>query len=86
LYLGADVAFVGAEKEGEVRISSRANREMVKAGIHLGKSILPGVMPLIKGDAGGHAGAAGANGTDASKLDEALDVCVQRTRLFLKGL
>ncbi len=86
LYLGADVSFVGAAKDGEVRISSRASRDAVKKGIHLGRDILPGVMPLIKGDAGGHAGAAGANGVDASHLDEALELCLQRTREFLKSL
>ncbi len=86
LYLGADVSFVGAAKDGEVRISSRASRDAVNKGIHLGRDILPGVMPLIKGDAGGHAGAAGANGVDASHLDEALELCLQRTREFLKLL
>lgn len=86
LYLGADVSFVGAAKEGEVRISSRASRDLVKAGLHLGRDILPEIAPLIKGDAGGHAGAAGANGVDTSKLDAALELCVQRTRELIKSL
>jgi nanoRNase/pAp phosphatase (c-di-AMP/oligoRNAs hydrolase) len=86
VHMGADAAFVGAAKEGEVRISGRAQRGLVGKGYHLGRDILPAIAPLIQGDAGGHAGAAGANGVDASKLEAAMALCVQRTREFIKSL
>jgi alanyl-tRNA synthetase len=86
LYLGADVAFVGAAHEGEVRISARAKNELVDKGFHLGRDVLPLVSDLISGDAGGHAAAAGANGTKPEKLDEALKICVDKTRELLKAL
>lgn len=84
--LGADVAFVGAAKNDEVRISARARNELVEKGLHLGRDILPAVSNLIDGDAGGHAAAAGANGVNVSALDKALSVCVFKTRGFIQSL
>lgn len=84
--LGADVSFVGSVHDGEeVRISSRATNRMIDLGLHLGRDILPKVSDLIAGDAGGHAGAAGANGTKPKNLDKALDTCVKETRKFMEG-
>jgi nanoRNase/pAp phosphatase (c-di-AMP/oligoRNAs hydrolase) len=84
LYLGADVAFAGAEKEGEVRISARATNNVIAKGLHLGRDVLPLVSDLIDGDAGGHAGAAGANGTNPEVIDEAMDICVNATKKILR--
>lgn len=62
LDLGADVAFVVAEKEDEVRISARATQEFYeKTGISLAK-IMEKVGQVIDGVGGGHPTAAGANG------------------------
>ena len=85
LYVGADVSFVGAAREGEVRISARAKNDVIDKGIHLGRDVMPLVADLIGGDAGGHAGAAGANGTRPDALDEALRVCIERTKELLKS-
>ncbi|MCD4739879.1 DHH family phosphoesterase [archaeon] len=84
LYLGADVSFVGATHSSEMRISARAKNDVIKKGLHLGRDVLPLVVDLIGGDAGGHAGAAGANGTRPEALDEALRLCVERTKELLR--
>ncbi|MFC2174606.1 bifunctional oligoribonuclease/PAP phosphatase NrnA [archaeon] len=84
--IGADVSFVAAAKDGEARISARATNDLVGKGLHLGRDILPAIAELIGGDAGGHAGAAGANGVNPEALDEALAICVSKTRKFIKTL
>jgi len=84
--LGADVAFVGAAKEGEARISARARNDLTEKGLHLGRDVLPAVTDLIGGDAGGHAAAAGANGVRPEALESALSVCVSKTREFIQKL
>ena len=86
LSLGADVSFVGAAKNGEVRISARAKNELTRKGLHLGRDILPSISQLIGGDAGGHAAAAGANGINHNSLDAALSICVSKTREFIKTI
>jgi nanoRNase/pAp phosphatase (c-di-AMP/oligoRNAs hydrolase) len=86
LNLGADVSFVAATKKGEIRISGRAKNHLIEKGFHLGRDILPKVAKLINGDAGGHAGAAGATGTEEGKADKAIDLCVKETQKFLKKL
>lgn len=86
LGLGADVSFVGAAKDDEVRISARAKNDLVEKGLHLGRDILPEIADMIGGDAGGHAAAAGANGINPDTLDNALEVCVSKTREFIKTI
>ncbi len=74
--LGADVAFVVAEKDNEVRISGRAAQEFYeKTGISLAK-IMEKVGKVIGGVGGGHATAAGANGIKNGEegLKEALKI------------
>lgn len=83
LYLGADVSFVGAANSSEIRISSRAKNHVLDK-VHLGRDVMPLLSDIISGDAGGHAGAAGANGTRPEKLDEALSLCVEKTKELLK--
>ncbi|MCD6414401.1 MAG: DHH family phosphoesterase [Candidatus Diapherotrites archaeon] len=86
LYLGADVSFVGAARGNDVRISARAANTVVSKGFHLGKDVMPLISDVIGGDAGGHAGAAGANGTKPENLDRALRLCVERTRELLRAI
>lgn len=78
--LGADVSFVSAAKPGDARISSRASPTIVQRGLNLGKDVMPHVAALLKGDAGGHPGAAGANGTDDARIGEAMEKCVSLTK------
>ncbi|AAL80508.1 bifunctional oligoribonuclease/PAP phosphatase NrnA [Pyrococcus furiosus DSM 3638] len=81
--LGADVAIVGSEKKGEVRISARARENIVKMGLHLGK-IMEKVGDIIDGAGGGHAGAAGANGK--KNLDKAMKFLVKEIKNELKKI
>lgn len=84
LRVGADVAFVGCDA-GEARISARARGNFIKqSGINLGKSIMPTVGKHMGGDGSGHAAAAGANGPEKGKLDEALNLCVSLLKRELK--
>ncbi|NPA47776.1 MAG: bifunctional oligoribonuclease/PAP phosphatase NrnA [Thermococci archaeon] len=83
IQLGADVAVVGSSKGNEVRISARAREDLVRKGLNLGK-LMEMIGPIIGGSGGGHAGAAGANGT--GRLDEAIDFLVERIETFLRNL
>jgi len=63
LALGADLAIVGGEKNGEIRISLRATQPLFKkTGLHLGKDIAAPLGNEIDGAGGGHGMAAGVNG------------------------
>lgn len=61
LALGADVAFVGSQRDEQFRISSRARPALVRKGLHLGK-LLDGVGSETSNGGGGHPGAAGITG------------------------
>ncbi len=68
--LGADVAFVGSEKDREKRISGRVRR-----GVDLDLArLLQDVGKKFGGSGGGHAGAAGVVLT--GDLDKALEECI----------
>jgi nanoRNase/pAp phosphatase (c-di-AMP/oligoRNAs hydrolase) len=73
---GADVIFVGSQRDGEFRISARATQDVVRRGIHLGN-----LVTLISGetdtDGGGHGGAAGLSGT--GDVEAMLHICMQKT-------
>ena len=61
--VGVDVAIVGGEKDGELRISLRATRDFFeKTGLHLGRDVAAPVGNEIDGAGGGHGMAAGVNG------------------------
>ncbi|MCD1294526.1 exopolyphosphatase [Methanocella sp. CWC-04] len=78
--LGADVVFVGSEKEGEKRISGRVRR-----GIDLDLSaLLAEVGTKFGGSGGGHAAAAGV--VIKGDLDKALKECVSMAEKALTGL
>jgi nanoRNase/pAp phosphatase (c-di-AMP/oligoRNAs hydrolase) len=68
--LGADVAFVGSEKDRERRISGRVRR-----GVDLDLArLLQDVGKKFGGSGGGHAGAAGV--VISGDLDKALEECI----------
>ncbi|MFH0817410.1 MAG: DHH family phosphoesterase [Candidatus Micrarchaeota archaeon] len=80
--IGADVAFVAYSGE-DARISSR-----MRIGLE-GKMNLAELMAragkIIGGSGGGHECAAGANGPEIEKLNEALAECIAIAREKLKG-
>jgi nanoRNase/pAp phosphatase (c-di-AMP/oligoRNAs hydrolase) len=60
--IGADVAFVGSEEKGKIRLSGRARLEVLKAtSLHLGE-VMEALGKQFEGTGGGHAGAASMNG------------------------
>ena len=73
---GADVVFVGSQRDEEFRISSRATQEIVRKGIHLG-DIVSGVGGETDTDGGGHGGAAGISGV--GDIEAMLHICMKRT-------
>jgi len=73
---GADVAFVGSQRDEEFRISARATQDCVRRGIHLG-NIISGIGGETDTDGGGHGGAAGISGI--GDVEAMLHICVQRT-------
>ncbi len=80
---GADVAFVGSQRENEFRISGRATQEAVRRGIHLGE-----IMSRVGGetmcDGGGHGGAAGLNGI--GDVEAMLMVCMENTMDIMREI
>ncbi len=73
---GADVVFVGSQREDEFRISARATQDAVRRGIHLG-DILKGIGTETMADGGGHGGAAGLSGI--GDVEALLFICMKRT-------
>ncbi len=74
--LGADVAFVGSEKDREKRISGRVRR-----GVDLDLArLLQDVGKKFGGSGGGHAGAAGLvlTGDVDKALEECIDMAIAR--------
>jgi bifunctional oligoribonuclease and PAP phosphatase NrnA len=64
LDIGAHMAAVAGQKGDAIEISLRCTREFTqKTGIHLGKDIAKPLGEALKGQGGGHAMAAGVNGT-----------------------
>ncbi|MCJ7770598.1 DHH family phosphoesterase [Candidatus Bathyarchaeota archaeon] len=80
--LGADVAIVGGESKGRIRISVRSDRRFFdETGVHLGRDITGHLGGSLEGKGGGHSTAAGVNG--AGNLDKAFEACL---RLFEQAL
>jgi phosphoesterase RecJ-like protein len=66
--LGAHMAAVAGQKNENVEISLRCTREFnQETGIHLGRDIAKPLGEYLKGMGGGHATAAGVNGTGEMK-------------------
>lgn len=73
---GADVVFVGSQRNDDFRLSSRASQEMVRRGIHLG-NILGEISGETDTDGGGHGGAAGLSGV--GDVEAMLHICMMKT-------
>ncbi|MGE4577071.1 MAG: bifunctional oligoribonuclease/PAP phosphatase NrnA [Candidatus Methanomethylophilaceae archaeon] len=73
---GADVVFVGTQRDDFFRVSARATQEMVRRGINLGE-VLKNIGSEIECDGGGHIGAAGLSGI--GDVEAVLGICVHRT-------
>jgi nanoRNase/pAp phosphatase (c-di-AMP/oligoRNAs hydrolase) len=77
--LGAHAAAVAGKRDESIEISFRCTREFTKeTGIHLGKDIAKPVGEQLHGMGGGHAAAAGANGT--GETEAALKLCLNLFR------
>jgi len=76
--LGAHAAAVAGKRNGGIEVSLRCTREFLKkTGIHLGTDIAKPLGEALQGMGGGHAAAAGANGTGTEQAG--LKLCL---RLF----
>ena len=73
---GADVVFVGSQRDDEFRLSARATQEAVRKGVHLG-DIMKGIGTETMNDGGGHGGAAGLSGI--GDVEAMLHICMCRT-------
>ena len=80
--IGADIAFVGTAKGQSVRISSRAKREAVNAGVNLGQ-LMEDISNEYNGTGGGHSGAAGID--VIADMKEVLNKCKERTKKILEA-
>ncbi len=76
-HIGADVSFVGAEKDGITRISGRARRTAIEEGVNMGQ-IMQEVSRVYGGTGGGHDGAAGLD-VDGGDIQEILKGCLDMT-------
>lgn len=73
---GADVVFVGSQRDDEFRVSARATQEMVRRGIKL-DAIMGQLSKETTTDGGGHGGAAGMTGIgDAEAM---VHMCMMKT-------
>ncbi len=73
---GADVVFVGSQRDDEFRLSARATQDAVRRGVHLGE-IMKGIGTETMSDGGGHGGAAGLSGI--GDVEAMLHICMKRT-------
>ncbi|MFW9799099.1 MAG: bifunctional oligoribonuclease/PAP phosphatase NrnA [Candidatus Thorarchaeota archaeon] len=82
--LGADAVIVGGvTSDGRVRISSRSTRRFSEeTDVNLGTDVMEPIGELIGGEGGGHANAAGANGT--KNRDHALERSVELIRTAIE--
>lgn len=81
LNVGADIAFVGSQRDERFRISARARQDMVRKGLHLGK-LLDDVGGETQNSGGGHAGAAGLTGV--GDVEAVLNICLSKALDFLR--
>jgi nanoRNase/pAp phosphatase (c-di-AMP/oligoRNAs hydrolase) len=84
IHLGAHVAVVAGQKNESIEISMRANQEFyAKSGLHLGKDIAKPLGEFLHGMGGGHATAAGVNGT--GDVETGLKYCLRLLRQRLSN-
>ncbi|MFH1224639.1 MAG: DHH family phosphoesterase [Candidatus Diapherotrites archaeon] len=83
--LGADIAFAGAAEKGETRISARANNHFtLSTGFDFVRDIFIPLSREFPGNGGGHAAAAGFNGT-GSNIQPLLERCVALSNDFISN-
>ncbi len=80
---GADVVFVGSQRDDQFRLSARATQEIVRRGLNLG-DIMKGIGTETMSDGGGHGGAAGLSGT--GDVEAMLFICMKRTMEIFRDL
>jgi len=81
--LGAHVAVVVGQREGEIQISLRSSRDFhEKTGVHLGRDIAKPLGEYLHGMGGGHAVSAGANGM--GNVEASLKRCMRLLKEKLK--
>lgn len=73
---GADVVFVGSQREDEFRISARATQDIVRKGVKL-DTIMGQLSHETLTDGGGHGGAAGITGT--GDVEAMVHMCMMKT-------
>jgi nanoRNase/pAp phosphatase (c-di-AMP/oligoRNAs hydrolase) len=83
IILGADVAFVGAQRDDQIRISGRITRKLINKGIHLGE-FFKELGDEISAEGGGHDGAAGLNGV--GDVEMVLNLCTNKISAILKNI
>ncbi len=81
--VGVDVALVGSERDGLVRVIGRASESAVSMGLHLGR-IFSSMGYVMDGEGGGHDGAAGF--TAVGDVEYILKVCVSRIEAEISSL
>ncbi len=79
---GADIVFVGSERDGKTRIIGRASDKVLGKGFHLGR-FFSSLGYEIDGEGGGHDGAAGF-GT-VGDVENILMICVSRAIEEIRG-
>lgn len=82
LSIGADIAIVGSQRDDGFRLTGRATKSAVKAGIHLG-NMMNAISQECMGEGGGHDGAAGLSGT--GDVEAMLNICVHNCMGILRG-
>ena len=82
LNIGADVAIVGSQKDDDFRVTGRATKIAVNAGIHLG-DMMNSMSVEIGGEGGGHDGAAGFSGQ--GDVEAMLRILTQKSMDILRG-
>ncbi len=83
LSCGADIAFVGSQRENAFRISGRATQDAVRKGVHLDE-IVAKVGGETDSDGGGHGGAAGINGV--GDVEAMLMICMENTMDVMRSI
>lgn len=83
LLSGADVAFVGSQREDTFRVSGRATQEMIRRGLNL-CDVMGELAVETETEGGGHGGAAGMNGIgDAEAM---CHMCLQKTMAVFRKI
>ena len=81
--LGAHVAVVAGKRNEELTLSLRSTKEFnFETGFHLGRDLASPLGTKLGGMGGGHATAAGVNGS--GEINQAFKLAMQLTRDFLK--